>query len=195
MDAPQTHESSLAKKLCREKLSVLRDLVVLKKIIPKFDLYRHDPTEWVSMVKRVTEDYEKPTEILSYLHSFFKQTSMLTWYITVKLQITDLDILLEKLDKKAHEELVKAHKLADLQFDQYLVEIKYTGTSKLEQFIKTKLLLFADLYPFFTKEAAHEKVFYQMGTKWSSTFLPYRMDELDVILEVAKIYDNVTANP
>lgn len=193
-NAPPTNGCSLAKKVCREKLSILRDLVVLKKAIPKFDLYSHDPTEWVSIVKRATEDYESPKEILNYLHSFFKQSSMLTWYITVKLSITDLDILLENLKKKAHEEMVKAHKLADLQFDEYLKEIKYTGTSKLEEFIKSKLLLFADLYSFFPKEAAHEKVFYQMGSTWSLAFMPYRQDDLKVILEVAKVWDNVNSS-
>lgn len=179
-----------AKKIRFEKVSILKDLLELKRAIPQFSLYLHDPSEWVSTVKMAVAQYEQPNEIMTYLHSFFKQKAMVTWYLTVKLTATDLEVFRGLLEKKVHTELVKAHKLADLHLDEYLKEIKYTGEKKLEEFLKTKLLLFADLYPFFPKEKVHEKIFYQMGEQKAILFMPFRKDTLDVILHAAQMYEN-----
>lgn len=183
--------SSNAKRTCTLSVSVFNDLLSLKSKIPKFDMFQHEPSEWVSTVKRAVEGYQQPNEIMKYLHSFMLQKSMVEWFVKSRMGTAELDAFRGHLEKETTVKLLECHTLADLHLDEFLTKIKYDGSDKIQEFFKRKLLLFSDLYPTFTKEKAHEKMFYQLGAKFVSEFLPYRKDTLEVIMQVAKIYDQL----
>lgn len=189
-DKSATQRASGPKRICIRS-SIFQDLERLNSIIPKFNLFEHDVSQWISTVKEATSGYDAPDDIMKFLHSFFAQKPMITWFVKEKLGSTKLEDFKDRLEEKATKELIRSHKLADLHLNEYLTEIQFTGKARITEFIQRKLLLFADLYPFFPKEKVHEKIFYQLTDDLIPEFLPYRKAELKVIIQNAQITDGL----
>lgn len=171
--------------------SIFKDLEVLQETIPVFDLFEHDVAQWIATVKSATSKYDTPDDIMKFLHSFFKQDEMITWYVKQKHGKKKLDEFKDLLEVKVIDELTRNHKLADLHFDEFLNEIKYQGKARIQKFIQEKLRIFANLYPFFPKEKVHEKIFFQLPSDQVSEFLLYKKAKIKVILKIAAISDGV----
>lgn len=191
-DNPASAFEQSAAKRVRVGASIFKDLEKLQQAIPKFDLYEDDVASWISTVKGAVQQYESPNDIMQFLHSFFVQDRLITWYIKQKHGKSKLEDFKDSLEAEVTSQLIRDHELADLHFDAFLGEMKYTGAAKVQTFLKEKFLLFANLYPFFPKDRVAEKIFFQLSQDLIPEFLPYRKAKVSVILKCAAVTDGVT---